>query len=251
MKYCVKLSHQSQNAVVAVLALFVAGCADMGDDPQPADDHLQGGSQAMSISVIDSTTLEGAGLSFRISRSGSTSDSVSVTYVTSNGMAFDGEDFVGDSGVAHIDSGATSTTVIIATLEDAVLEDGESFTLTITNPSHDSATIADHVALGQVWDDDGVSYASQIRPLIQRDCAIADCHGSGSVQGGVNLGAGQWSDVRSATHLGEFIVVPQNAAGSHMYEAIETGFMPNGLAPWTPQEIQLLADWINQDAQDN
>jgi hypothetical protein len=153
--------------------------------------------------------------------------------------------------VVTIDSGATSASVTIATVGDAILEDAESFTVTLSNPSHDSATIIDAGAVGQIWDNDGVSYASQIGPLIQRDCAIAPCHGGGSMQGGIDLGAGEWQDVRSASHFGENIVVPKDAAGSHMYIVVQTGLMPNGLTPWTVQEVKLLEDWINQDAQDN
>jgi Calx-beta domain len=247
----IDMNRYTQVFACAALALFAGGCADMGENSEPAHDNNHGGSQAMSLTIRDTTALEGVGLVFRISRTGSTADSVSVSYATSNGMAFDGEDYTAGSGVAVIDSGALSTIVTITTLADTVLEDGESFTLTISSPSHDSATIADAVAFGQIWDDDGVRYSTQVRPLVLRDCALSGCHGGGSVQGGVNLGTGQWSDVRTATHLGEFIVVPKDAAGSHMYDVIQTGFMPDGRAPWTPQEIKLLEDWINQDAQNN
>ena len=238
-------------SVIIPICLLVAGCVDLGESPLPEDDQNHGTPGPMEISVANATAIEGGGMAFLVTRTGNTDASVSVSYATSNGTAFDGEDFVGDSGLVTIDSGAASTMMTITTVEDAILEGEESFTITLANPSHDSATIINELAVGYLWDDDGVSYASQIKPLIVRDCAIAPCHGGGSMQGGIDFGSGEWLKVRLASHLVTSIVVPGNAAVSHMFDAVQTGYMPNGLTPWTAQEVKLLEDWINQDAQDN
>jgi hypothetical protein len=141
--------------------------------------------------------------------------------------------------------------IVVPTIGDTSLESGESFTLTISEPSLDSVTITDAVAVGQIWDDDGVSFSADIRPLLVRDCAIIHCHGSGWQQGDVTFGGALWSDVRNSTNGVTGLVVPMDASGSLLYDVVASGLMPNGLTPWTAEEKKLLEDWINQDAQDN
>ena len=120
------------------------------------------------ISVADAGLAEGdsgqAELPFIISLDTNSASDVSVDYATSDGTAAAGSDYVAASGTATIAAGATSTTVGIAIIGDADVEQNESFTLTLSGAVN--ATISDGTAIGTISNDD----TGQISGLASRPC---------------------------------------------------------------------------------
>ncbi|WP_370499630.1 Calx-beta domain-containing protein [Mycolicibacterium sp. jd] len=77
---------------------------------------------------------------------------VSIAYATSNGTATAGSDFTATSGVLTFAAGATTAQITVPILGDTVVEQNETFTLTLSNPN--GVTIADGSAVGTVTNDD-------------------------------------------------------------------------------------------------
>ena len=105
-----------------------------------------------TISVSDASATEGSAVAFTVSLSAASSQQVTVAYATSGGTATSGTDFSETSGTLTFAANETSKTVSVATTEDSDDEADETFTLTLSSPTH--ATLADATATGTINDDD-------------------------------------------------------------------------------------------------
>ena len=109
-----------------------------------------------SLSVNDVSAIEGTGgaatITFTVSLSSPASSTVSVGYATSAGTAATPADFTAASGTLTFTPGATTRTVPIALVTDALDEPAETLTLTLFSPA--GATIADGSGTGTINDDD-------------------------------------------------------------------------------------------------
>ena len=117
-----------------------------------------------TVSVSDASAAEGDAVAFTVSLSAAGSRQVTVQYATSGGTATSGTDFTAESGTLTFAANETSKTVSVATTDDSVDEDDETFTLTLSSPAN--ATLGDATATGTINDNDeslpavGVSDAS-------------------------------------------------------------------------------------------
>ena len=105
-----------------------------------------------ALSVSDASAAEGDAVAFTVSLSPAPVEQVTVQYTTSGGTATSGTDFTAESGTLTFAASETSKTVGIATTEDTMDEDDETFTLTLSSPAN--ATLADGTATGTILDDD-------------------------------------------------------------------------------------------------
>ena len=105
------------------------------------------------LSVADASAAEGSAVEFTVSLSEASSDTVTVAYATSGGTATSGTDFTAASGTLTFAANETSKTVSVATTDDTVDEENETFTLTLSSPTN--ATLGDSTATGTINDDDG------------------------------------------------------------------------------------------------
>ena len=108
-----------------------------------------------TISVSDTSATEGSAVAFTVSLSAASSQQVTVAYATSGGSATSGTDFSETSGTLTFAANETSKTVSVAMTEDSDHEADETFTLTLSNPTH--ATLGDSTATGTINDDDEAS----------------------------------------------------------------------------------------------
>ena len=117
-----------------------------------------------AVGVSDASAAEGDAVAFTVSLSAASSRQVTVDYATSDGTATSGTDFTAESGTLTFAANETSKTVSVATTDDSVDEEDETFTLTLSSPAN--ATLGDATATGTINDDDeslpavGVSDAS-------------------------------------------------------------------------------------------
>lgn len=98
-------------------------------------------------------------------------------------------------------------------------------------------------------DPDSIYFNQDVMPIIQQNCAVTGCHGGGSAQNGVDL-----TSYQSIMNTAD--VEPFDTDGSDLYEVI-TETDPDDIMPQPPnppltnEEIDIIAAWINQGAQNN
>jgi mono/diheme cytochrome c family protein len=91
-----------------------------------------------------------------------------------------------------------------------------------------------------------VSYASDILPLFESRCI--GCHGGERTQEGLDLKT--HASLMTGSSNGP-VVTPGDAANSLLVEMVATQKMPKRGPKLTPDQVQLITDWINQGALDN
>ena len=113
------------------------------------------------LSVADATVREGANVTvdFEVMLSRAASETVTVDYETSDGTATAGSDYTSTSGTLSFGDGETSKTVSVAVLDDAIDEDDETFTLTLSNASGGNAWLKDATATGTIENTDPMPQA--------------------------------------------------------------------------------------------
>ncbi len=102
------------------------------------------------LSVADAEAIEGddTTLDFTVTLSPPVSGTVTVAYATSDGTATAGSDYTSTSGTLTFSSNETTKTVSVPILDDTVEDHGETFTLTLSNPT--GALLADATATGTI-----------------------------------------------------------------------------------------------------
>ena len=118
--------------------------------PTQADTVTTVGNTQPVISLsANQSILEGLtspqNVSYTVSLSNPSSQTITVGYATANGTAQAGSDYTNTTGTLTFSPGVTSQIINIPILNDAVNEGNETFTLTLTNPTN--ATLASTVAV--------------------------------------------------------------------------------------------------------
>ncbi len=107
------------------------------------------------LSVADQTGAEGVGdMTFTVTLSAVSGRDVTVGYATSDGTATAGSDYVASLSGATltIPAGTTAGTITVPVTQDALDEDDETFTVTLSGAAN--ATLVDSEATGTIDDDD-------------------------------------------------------------------------------------------------
>jgi hypothetical protein len=110
-------------------------------------------------SIADASVSEGdtgtKTLSFDVTLSHATDDTVTVDWTTANGTATAGDnDYEAASGTVTFDPGETATTVDVTVNSDDTYEADEDFTVTLSSPTN--AGLAEDQATGTITNDDAV-----------------------------------------------------------------------------------------------
>jgi mono/diheme cytochrome c family protein len=91
-----------------------------------------------------------------------------------------------------------------------------------------------------------LSFADDVLPIFDSRCV--QCHGAGRAESGLDLQS--YSTLMTGSGNGP-VVVAGNADASKLVELVVTQRMPKAGPKLTPQQIQILTDWVNQGALDN
>lgn len=94
--------------------------------------------------------------------------------------------------------------------------------------------------------DGELSFSKDILPIFQKSCF--QCHGSGGGRGGFNLN--NYDQLMAGGNSGA-VIEPGDADNSLLVQFIVSQRMPVGGNKLTPEQIQLITDWVNQGALDN
>ncbi|HEY0074570.1 MAG TPA: Calx-beta domain-containing protein, partial [Abditibacteriaceae bacterium] len=107
---------------------------------------------ADATSAIEGSAAEPGTVTFELSLSPASNQSVTVDYTTTNDSAQAGSDYAAKSGTITFEPGQTSRSVTISLIGDALNEATETFVVTLANAN--GATITDAQAVGTISDDD-------------------------------------------------------------------------------------------------
>ena len=106
----------------------------------------------VAVSVADAEVREGADatMDFVVTLSRAALSELTVDYATSAGTATTNEDYTETSGTLTFAIGDTTKTISVPVLEDSIDDDGETFTLTLSNVVGGNAYLADATATGTI-----------------------------------------------------------------------------------------------------
>ncbi|PEG40595.1 chitinase [Mycolicibacterium duvalii] len=148
-----QLSLRLSAPVNATIADGVGAGTIVNDDVDTAP------SAPPAVSVADLAVAEGDGthnhFMFVVTLDKAPTETVTVRYVTSDGTAAAGSDYVATSGVLTFAPGVTMQLLHVDVIGDTATEAAETFTVTLTEPT--GVTLADAVAIGTIVDDDAVA----------------------------------------------------------------------------------------------
>lgn len=92
----------------------------------------------------------------------------------------------------------------------------------------------------------GVSFSTDVMPILKNSCIR--CHGGERTSGGLNLTT--YAALMMGGESGA-VVIPGDAAGSLLVTLSESGKMPKRGTKLTPEQVQILKDWVNAGAPNN
>ena len=127
-----------------------------------ASSEVTGTPGTPTLTIADASATEGNAVEFTVTLSPAAATDVTVEYATTDGTATsdssdpDGADYTAPTSGAKltINAGSTSATISIATGNDLVNEEDETFTVTLSSPSSNAALGAAKAATGTIEDDD-------------------------------------------------------------------------------------------------
>ena len=144
-----------------------------------------------TISVAGSSVMEGdsstASLVFTVSLSAASNSDITVSYTTTDGTAAIADnDYIAATDVLTIPAGQTSGTITVAVKGDTVVENDETLTITLSNPT--GATLATSTATGTIQNDDVDSPTSPEIEVKFNDTIILDGASSPLSTNGTDFG---------------------------------------------------------------
>ena len=142
------------NETVPVTIGGVTGTGTINDNDSPP-----------TISINDVTVNESTGtMSFTVTLSAASGQTVSVDYGSTNGTALAGSDYTATSGTLTFTPGVVSQTITVPINNDTVNEPGETLYVNLSAPSN--ATIADGLGIGTIVDNDPTPTVSTVTAAV-------------------------------------------------------------------------------------
>lgn len=92
----------------------------------------------------------------------------------------------------------------------------------------------------------GISYTNDVAPIFEASCN--KCHGIEQVKEGLDLTT---FETLMAGSFNGSVITPGNANDSYLVQQVVTGEMPNRGTALSPEQIQIIIDWVNQGALNN
>ena len=124
-----------------------------GGDRATATGTIEDDDEAPKLTIADGSASESdADMTFTVALDGASGRLVTVRYATADGTAVSGTDYTAASGTLTFGGGATTGTIEVPIVADQVVEDPETFTVTLRDPL--GATLTDATASGTIDDDD-------------------------------------------------------------------------------------------------
>jgi len=106
-----------------------------------------------SFSISDASTVEGGGLVFTVTKTGTSSISFDVNYATANGTAIVDSDYEGATGTLTFTGSDTTKTITVVTIDDVTLDNSENLLVNLSGATG-GATISDAQGVGTIQDNE-------------------------------------------------------------------------------------------------
>ena len=113
--------------------------ATLADDTATGTINDNDSAAPPTVNVSGGSADEGNAVTFAITLSVASAQTVTVDYATASGTATSGTDFTAVSGTLTFAAGTDSQTVSVATTNDSTDEENETFTLTLSSPDERDA----------------------------------------------------------------------------------------------------------------
>jgi cytochrome c5 len=91
-----------------------------------------------------------------------------------------------------------------------------------------------------------VSFANDIMPILESRCI--NCHGGDRTQKGLDMKT--YESLMAGSENGP-VIAPGDAGNSLLVDQLVQGKMPKRGPKLTPDQVQLITDWVNAGAQNN
>ncbi len=113
-----------------------------------------------TYTVAENSSSGSVTLSVRANRQGDPNDTITVQYATAPGSATAGQDYTSTNGTITFEPGEVDKSITVLITDDQLLENSETFTVNLSNPSA-NASLVSATATVTISDDD--SQASSVR----------------------------------------------------------------------------------------
>jgi hypothetical protein len=91
-----------------------------------------------------------------------------------------------------------------------------------------------------------VGFALDVAPILNNHCVM--CHGGSQASASLDLTS--YAGIMAGGRSGA-VILPGNSGESRLISLVKSGQMPRSGAKLTPDQIQILVDWIDAGALDN
>jgi len=91
----------------------------------------------------------------------------------------------------------------------------------------------------------GIDYSTQIQPIFNSNCI--NCHSGSDAEEGLNLTS--YNNVMNGSESGD-VIIPYDHANSLLWQYITYGYMPPGNNDLENEQVDIIAQWINEGALD-
>lgn len=91
-----------------------------------------------------------------------------------------------------------------------------------------------------------VSFSKDVMPILQSRCLI--CHGGGQASRGLSFDT--YDTLMAGSKNGQ-VIIPGYPDGSRLIQLVQNGTMPKRGSKLTPDQMQILIDWILAGALNN
>lgn len=227
-------------AVVAVVAVFVQSCKDLGH--APTKPPLTASTLLVTLSPGGQTTvtISGGNPPYTISRQ--PDPSLATANLTNN------VDRTGSLTIRAASGSVSGTTSV-------KVKDSDTHDAPTDAPLHEENEIEIEIRVTPAL----VSFASQIQPIFTNSCVNAGCHPGGGAPFSLRAGESYAQLVNQNATVGpcqgQRRVIPADPANSVLVKRVEGSTcgnrMPLGGSQLPAASIQLIRDWISQGALNN
>ena len=119
-------------------------------------------------------------------------------------------------------------------------------TLTVAAPAAEVLPTAAQPATEAPVAEGGVSFANDVKPIISGSCA--DCHGGNQTKAGLDVTT--YESLMAGSFNGT-VIVAGNSAESLLIQLVSEGEMPKRGDKLTPEQVQIISDWVAGGALNN
>ena len=112
--------------------------------------------EGATVTIADADAVEGESLSFTVTLNRAVQGGLTVTPAFTDGTATEGTDYTANAiPISFTGTAGEQQTITVSTIEDAVVEGEETFTVSLSLSDAPSGVTADSPATGSITDDDG------------------------------------------------------------------------------------------------